>query len=62
MRPNTIKDTMDDTSVVSFILLQRKGLERLNATRTSVAAEGSTEANHNFLLAENANRVLSSAP
>ena len=50
---------MDDTSVASFILLQRKGLERLNATRMSVAADGLTEANLYLLpLGADANESL----
>ena len=46
-------------STASFILCMRKGLERLNATRTSVAGDGLTEPNLYLLpLGADANESL----
>ena len=61
MRPNTIKDAVDDTiHCVFYSYAERKGLERLNATvRWTVAADGSTEANLNFRQRRKCKRVPS---
>ena len=46
-------------STASFIFAKRKGLERLNAARTSAAGDGSTEPNLYFAPQEqNANESL----
>ena len=48
----------DLLGLLSFFARVVMGIERLNATRTSVAADGLTEANLYFRLSENANESL----
>ena len=61
--PAPINPIVNDTFTMGFILCWKRTRTHLNATRMSVAADGSTEANLNFLPGgENANRVRLAAP
>ena len=61
--PAPINAIVNDTFTMAFILCLKRTRTHLNATRTSVAADGLTEANLNFLpTGENANRVRPPAP